>query len=127
MPHYRRSLLTCILAGIAILSFVTVLRKPAPVVHAQTTPAVTQTGFFTGFGTCWADDCYVVSTTAPYVDNGCNGTSTAQYATAPGASGNTTIHATLLGAFLSQKKVALVVQGCIFGHPKIIGVGVQAP
>lgn len=102
------------------------LHKP-PVAHAQTNIATTQTGAFTGFGTCWAADCFVISTTAPYVDNGCNGTSSAQYATAPGAAGNTTIHATLLGAFLAQKKVALVVQGCIFGHPQIIGVGVQAP
>jgi hypothetical protein len=34
------------------------------------------------------------------------------------------MHATLLGAFLAGKKVNVVVQGCVFGHPQIIGVGV---
>jgi hypothetical protein len=95
-----------------------------PKVHAQASPASTQAGSITGFGTCWSAECVVLATNAPYVDNGCNGTATAQYATAPGAAGNSIIHASLLGAMLSGKKVALVVQGCIFGHPQIIGVGV---
>lgn len=124
MPKFLRNILLFTLATIAVIALAIKLHKPTVVAHAQTNVATTQTGSFTGFGTCWAADCYVISTNAPYVDNGCNGTSTAQYATAPGAAGNTTIHATLLGAFLAQKKVALVVQGCIFGHPQIIGVGV---
>ncbi len=127
MSRYFRTASICTLVAIFLAIAAVTLHKPLTVAHAQTTIATTQVGAFTGFGTCWAADCYVISTTAPYVDNGCNGTSTAQYATAPGAAGNTTIHATLLGAFLAQKKVALVVQGCVFGHPQIIGVGVQAP
>jgi hypothetical protein len=113
-----------ILAVVGIATASIMLLKPANKVHAQSSPAVTANGNFTGFGTCWSADCYVLSTNAPYVDNGCGGTATAQYATAPVAPGNTTIHATLLGAFLSGKKVALVVQGCVFGHPQVIGVGV---
>ena len=101
------------------------LSKPTHSVYAQSSPASTQNGSITGFGTCWSSDCYILTTSAPYVDNGCGGTATAQYATSPGAPGNTTIHATLLGAFLAGKKVGLVVQGCVFGHPQIIGVGVQ--
>ncbi len=95
-----------------------------PKVHAQTSPASTQAGNIIGFGTCWSAECLVVATNAPYVDNGCNGSASAQYATSPGAAGNSIIHASLLGAMLSGKKVSLVVQGCIFGHPQIIGVGV---
>lgn len=116
------SVATLVAVGVVatLLMFITPTHK----VYAQSTPASTAAGNFTGFGTCWSADCYVLSTTAPYVDNGCGGTATAQYATAPGAPGNTTIHATLLGAFLGGKKVSLVVQGCIFGHPQIIGVGV---
>jgi hypothetical protein len=124
MPRKRSLVVTSLSAVAGMLIISITLINPISNVHAQSNPASTQTGSFTGFGTCWSADCYVISTSAPYVDNGCGGTATAQYATAPGAAGNTTIHATLLGAFLSGKRVSLVVQGCVFGHPQIIGVGV---
>lgn len=120
----KRSLHFILLAAMAITAICVVLYRPLPVAHAQGTPASTQYGSFTGFGTCWSSDCLIVSTNAPYVDNGCGGGASAQYATSPGAPGNTTIHATLTGAMLAGKKVTLVVQNCVFGHPQIIGVGV---
>ena len=117
----RQKLMSCFLVLISICA---ICLYPAPA-YAQGTPASTQYGNITAFGTCWSAECIIVATDAPYVDNGCGGTATAQYATAPGAAGNTVIHATLFSALLSGKKVSLVVQGCIFGHPQIIGVGVQ--
>lgn len=120
----KRLVQFALLTIMSIAAIGVVLYRPLPVAHAQSSPAGTQNGFFTGFGTCWSADCLIVSTNAPYVDNGCGGGATAQYATSPGAPGNTTIHATLMGAFLAGKQVNLVVQGCVFGHPQIIGVGV---
>jgi hypothetical protein len=120
----KRSFHFILLTAMAITAICVVLSRPLPVAHAQGTPASTQVGSITGFGTCWSSDCYIISTSAPYMDNGCGGGASAQYATSPGAPGNTTIHATLLGAFLAGKKVGLVVQGCVFGHPQIIGIGV---
>jgi hypothetical protein len=120
----KRSFHFILLAAMAITAICVVLSRPLPVAHAQGTPTGTQFGSITGLGTCWSSDCYIISTSAPYVDNGCGGGASAQYATSPGAPGNTTIHATLLGAFLAGKKVSLEVQNCVFGHPQIIGVGV---
>jgi len=120
----KRSFPFILLAAMAITAICVVLSRPLPVAHAQGTPASTQYGSITGLGTCWSSDCYIIATSAPYVDNGCGGGASSQYATSPGAPGNTTIHATLLGAFLAGKKVSLVVQNCVFGHPQIIGVGV---
>jgi hypothetical protein len=118
----RTSLLVAILVVLVISAGILFLHTPKA--HAQTSPASTQPGNIIGFGTCWSAECLVVSTNAAYVDNGCNGTASAQYATSPGATGNSIIHASLLGAMLSGKKISLVVQGCVFGHPQIIGVGV---
>jgi hypothetical protein len=120
----KRSFHLVLLCAIAITAIFVVLSRPLPVAHAQSSPAPVQLGSITSIGTCWSSDCYILSTNAAYVDNGCGGQASAQYATSPGAPGNTTIHATLLGAFLAGKKVSLEVQGCVFGHPQIIGVGV---
>ena len=111
--------------SLAIIGIGVLTLKHPSIVHAQSTAQVTQFGTFTQFGTGWASNVLIVQTTAPYVDNGCNGTATAQYATLDGAPGNPTIHAVLLGAMLSGKPVELVVQGCAYGHPQIIGVAVQ--
>jgi hypothetical protein len=110
--------------AMAVTAICVVLSRPLPVAHAQSSPAAVLLGSVTSIGTCWSSDCYIISTSATYVDNGCGGGASAQYATSPGAPGNTTIHATLLGAFLAGKKVTLEVQNCVFGHPQIIGVGV---
>jgi hypothetical protein len=120
----KRSFHFILLAAMATTAICVVLFRPLPVAHAQSTPASVQLGSITALGTCWSADCYIISTSATYVDNGCGGGASAQYATSPGAPGNTTIHATLLGAFLAGKKVTLEVQNCVFGHPQIIGVGV---
>jgi hypothetical protein len=97
----------------------------APKVHAQGTAAYTDFGTITTMGTCWAQECYILQTTAPYIDNGCGGTASQQYVTAPGAGGNNVMHGMLLSSMLAGKKVRLVVQGCWAGHPQIISVGVQ--
>ena len=120
----KRSFHFILFTAMTIAAICVVLSRPLHVAHAQSTPASTQVGSITGLGTCWSSDCYIISTSAPYVDNGCGGGASAQYATSPGAPGNTTIHATLLGAFLAGKKVSLEVQNCVFGHPQIIGIGV---
>jgi hypothetical protein len=120
----KRSFHFILLAAVAIAAIGVVLSRPLPVAHAQGTPASVALGSITGFGTCWSSDCLIISTSATYVDNGCGGGASAQYATSPGAPGNTTIHATLMGAMLAGKKVSLEVQNCVFGHPQIIGVGV---
>ncbi|HWG38997.1 MAG TPA: hypothetical protein VN658_00505 [Candidatus Acidoferrales bacterium] len=120
----KRSFHFILFIAMTIVAICVVLSRPLHIAHAQSTPANTQVGSITALGTCWSADCYIISISAPYVDNGCGGGASAQYATSPGAPGNTTIHATLLGAFLAGKKVSLEVQNCVFGHPQIIGVGV---
>jgi hypothetical protein len=114
-----------VIVAIVLMALGSYYWKHIPVAHAQSTAMVTQYGAITGYMTGWNANVVMVQTSAPYVDNGCNGATNAQYATLDGAAGNSVHHAALLGAVLSGKKIALAVQGCAYGHPQIIGVFIQ--
>jgi hypothetical protein len=101
------------------------LHKQAPVVHAQSA-VVTDYGNITSYGTGWSTNVVIVTTTAPFKSpSGCSLDATSQqYATLDTDPGIPAFHAALLGSLLSNKKVALAVQGCAFDHGRIIGVSV---
>ena len=98
------------------------------VAHAQSQPVATQWGTVTVYYTGWSQNAIQVSTTAPYVNpNNCYSTDQS-YVTDPSNAGQQSQQATLLGAFLSGKKVLLWLQGCSYAmgnRAEIVGVGVQ--
>ncbi|HEY6252499.1 MAG TPA: hypothetical protein VI685_21295 [Candidatus Angelobacter sp.] len=120
----RAVLFNLVAATVVVALFGFYFRKRMPIVHAQSTAVTTQFGNITGYLAGWYFNVVMITTNAPYVDNGCNAT-TQQYSTLDGVEGNPAFHAALLGALLSNKKVAVAVQGCAYGHPQIIGVMIQ--
>ena len=55
---------------------------------------------------------------------GCSVTN-AGYATNPADTGHSLFHTLLLSAFLNRKEVAILVSGCVFDKPRIIGVKIH--
>ena len=65
-----------------------------------------------------------VTTTAPTVNPGC-AVLNAGYATNPADAGHSLHHAVLLAAFLNNREVQIIADGCIFDKPRIISVIVR--
>lgn len=99
-------------------------------------------GHITSLETGWADDTMSVGLDAPFVNSGewtggtifggpppfvkpCT-TTNAGYALDPRDPGVKVHEAVLLSAFLTRKKVYVIVQGCVFSKPRIIAVGIDA-
>lgn len=73
----------------------------------------------------WVLDTLAVFHSAPLVNpDGCRVTN-GGYATNPADPGHSLFHTILLSAFLNRKEVHLLISGCVFDKPRIIGVGVR--
>src|SRR4029077_5214622 len=82
-------------------------------------------GLITQVRTGWVEDSMAVFTEAKIPTNtGCP-TTDAGYVTNPNDAGHKLHHAALLGAYFSAKHVQVVLQGCVYLKPRIIGVYVK--
>jgi hypothetical protein len=104
--------------------------------RAQEVPvAFTEWGLLESVSSAWKDDALGVHHNAPFVNSGVRGVAarTLQrckvtdqgYATDPGDPGHKLHHALIIGAFLHEKQVRFVLQGCVFNKPRIISVEVR--
>jgi len=85
---------------------------------------VTDWGRITQLRAGWVEDSMAVFLTAPVKNTGCK-TTDAGYATNPSDPGHKLFHATLLGAYLNNKQVQVILRGCIYDKPRIIAVYVK--
>jgi hypothetical protein len=109
-----------ILAGVFILGL-----WAAPALAA---PNYSQFGHVIGIETGWLDDTMAVKLDVPTVNSPtpCR-IMTAGYALDPGDKGVKLHQSVLLSAFLSGRKVRILVEGCVYDKPRIIGVGIGEP
>jgi hypothetical protein len=85
----------------------------------------TEFGAVTYLETGWAQDTMAIRHSATLVNpDNCRVTN-AGYVTDPADPGHSLHHTVALAAFLNHKEVVLVVKGCVFEKPKVIGVGVK--
>lgn len=70
----------------------------------------------------WADNAMSVFHNAPMANPAGCAITTAGYATAPTDPGVDLFHSMLIAAFHQRTEVALIVQGCAYGKPRVIGV-----
>jgi hypothetical protein len=96
----------------------------AGVSHAQAQePTYTKRGTITTIEAGWREETMAVWHSAAMINTPCT-VKNYGYATDPADSGRTLFHTVILNAFLNKREVQLVVSGCVFGKPKIIGVKV---
>ncbi|MFO1418150.1 MAG: hypothetical protein U1E83_05720 [Methylotetracoccus sp.] len=101
-----------------------VLLSVGTAVHAAS-PQYSDWGYVTQIATGWADDTMAVYHTAPLANpSGC-GVVNAGYATSPADPGHKLFHATILGAYLAHKQVAILALDCVYDKPRILGVNVK--
>jgi hypothetical protein len=109
--------------------------------HAQGTIVTpTDWGKIDSISSAWLDDGMAVQHSAPFVNsrhrvfNAATGTplvvdectiTNAGYATDPSDPGHKLHHALIIGAYLHNKQVRLLVQGCAYNKPRIISVEVR--
>ena len=104
------------LIPLAVLSLLSSAAPAAQVVSDWGKIAVLSTG--------WIQDSMAVTTTAPTVDPGCP-VLNAGYATNPSDPGHSLHHAVLLAAFLNNREVQIIADGCAYEKPRIISVIVR--
>lgn len=113
---------------------------------AASAPRYSEFGHVVGLETGWLDDTMGVKLDVPFVNSfemswlvfspleslphgrrkPCKIT-TAGYALDPKDRGVKLHQAVLLSAFLAGRKVRVLVEGCIYDKPRIIGVGIGVP
>lgn len=96
---------------------------------AQAAPNYSQFGHVIGIETGWLDDTMAVKLDVPTVNSKspvCK-IMTAGYALDPADKGVKLHQSVLLSAFLSGRKVRVLVDGCVYDKPRIIGVGIGEP
>lgn len=98
---------------------------PAEVVY-------TDWGRIERLGSAWRADAMAVHHSAPFVNAQRGGGRVAEcirvndgYATDPNDPGHKLHHAILIGAFLHNKQVRLLLQACVYDKPRIISVEVR--
>ena len=104
----------------------------ACIVAISTSPARSQDPQFTEWGSItlisagWALDTMAIYHSSPRIanPNGCAVTN-GGYATDPADSGRGLFHTIALSAFLNRKEVAILVQGCAFGKPRVLGINIR--
>jgi hypothetical protein len=102
------------------LGFVLLLGSAA----ASAVQVVSDWGKVSLLSTGWVLDTMAVTTTAPTVNPGCP-VLNAGYATNPADAGHSLHHAVLLAAFLNNREVQIIADGCVFDKPRIISVIVR--
>ncbi|NML16581.1 hypothetical protein [Azohydromonas caseinilytica] len=91
---------------------------------ASAARVVSDWGKITFIGTSSAADALGVTSTAPTVNPGCP-TLNAGYSTDAGDPGRALHHSVLMAAFLNNREVQIVADGCAFNKPRIISVIVR--
>jgi len=99
-----------------------VLAQPA---LAQDALGRSEWGSVTTMEAGWAEDTMAVYHSAPIVNPGGCEVTTAGYATNPNDPGHSLFHTLILSAFLNRKEVNFLVQGCVYGKPRIISVSMR--
>ncbi|HKW91211.1 MAG TPA: hypothetical protein VJX92_04880 [Methylomirabilota bacterium] len=91
-------------------------------------PNYSQFGHVIGIETGWLDDTMAVKLDVPTVNSPtpCR-IMTAGYALDPNDKGVKLHQSVLLSAFLSGRKVRILVDGCVYDKPRVIGVGIGEP
>jgi hypothetical protein len=85
-------------------------------------PPYTDWGSVTQLEGGWGVNSATAYHSAPLFNpDGC-GITNAGYATSPDDAGSNLFHTLLLTSFLNRKQAALVISGCVFGKPRIVGV-----
>jgi hypothetical protein len=91
---------------------------------APAAQVVSDWGKISLLSTGWVQDSMAITTTAPTVNPGCT-VLNAGYATNPADPGHSLHHAVLLAAFLNNREVQIIADGCVFDKPRIISVIVR--
>lgn len=94
-------------------------------ISASAEPKWTSYGKITQLSAGWKEDTLAVFLSAGIVNPGGCPTVEGGAVTNPVDPGHTLFHAVLLSAWLNSKEVALLVDGCVYSKPRIIGVNVR--
>ena len=73
----------------------------------------------------WVEDTVAVHHSAPLLNPDHCKVEDGGYSTDPKDPGHSLFHTVLLSAFLNRKEVHLLISGCAYGKPRIIGVGIR--
>lgn len=93
--------------------------------HAQAqTPTYTPRGTIKTIEAGWSLETMAVWHSATMVNPSNCLVTNGGYATDPADTGRSLFHSVILNAFLNKREVQLVISGCAFNKPKIIGVKV---
>lgn len=86
----------------------------------------TEWGTITYISAGWVQDSMAIGHSMSPVTNpsGCS-VETGGYATDPNDPGHNLFHTIALSAFMNKKQVSLVILGCSFDKPKVIGISVR--
>jgi hypothetical protein len=82
-------------------------------------------GHVLGFDTGWVDDSIALRMDFPLVNPGRCKVIDGGYALDSTEPGNHLHQAAIMGAFFNAKPLRVIVQGCVYDKPRIVGVGVQ--
>jgi hypothetical protein len=105
---------------LAVVGMTTAIANPA-----SAAPSYTEWGSVKVLSAGWVQDTMSVTHSAPVVNpSGCSVTN-AGYATNPEDPGHSLFHTMLMAAFLNRKEVQLLIEGCVYNKPRIIGVNVR--
>jgi hypothetical protein len=115
---------------------INLLKKAAPfilvaVIGATMTRPALAADKWTNFGSVqdivagWVQDTVAVHHSAPVVNPDSCSVTNGGYATSPSDPGHSLFHTIILSAFLNRKEVNLLISGCVYSKPRIIGVVIR--
>lgn len=122
-----------ILLGVSILTLSasligSTLMKHEDKAQAQPPPARPQFsdwGLIKVISAGWTEDTMSIDHSAPIVNPNQCPTTNGGYATNPNDPGHTLFHTILLNALINRKEVQLLISGCVYEKPRIIGVNIR--
>ena len=92
---------------------------------ASAAPTTVPAAPITGLGGGWSENVLRARLDAPFVNpQGCSATD--GYITDPTMSGSNLFHSMLMSAYMANKPVSLIVDGCYLDRPRIISVLIGA-
>jgi hypothetical protein len=95
-------------------------------VEAQT-PQATDWGSVTILGGGWVEDVMSVYHSAPIRNPTQCAVTNSGYSTNAADAGHSLFHTLLLSAFLNRVEVQLLISGCAYSKPRIVGVNLRHP
>jgi hypothetical protein len=73
----------------------------------------------------WVEDTMAVFHAGPFVSLPCATVTNGGYATNPNDPGHSLFHTLLISALLNKKEVAMRLEGCVYGKPRITAVNLR--